>query len=393
MAGREPQVEAVRAGAVRVCGARLVRRMRRLLKRLRPVGAERDRAGNRKLFYDQYAALLLLYFYTPALTSLRALRQTTNWESVRRKLGIERASLGSLSEAARVFDAGHLRSIVRELAAEALPLSKGREAEALKGLTAADSSLFQTATRLSWALWQDDAHRAVKLHLHFAVLERVPCDAAVTPGRRQDSEALEPLLEPGRLYVLDRGYADYELLGRVVRSGSSLIARLKNRAAYALSEERPLSEAARRAGVTGDLLIGRLGSGSRPDAFGRPMRLVVVEGVDRHGTPVTLTLLTDRLDLEPELVAQAYRYRWTIELFFRWLKCVLGARHLVAENPNGVELQMYAALIVSLLIVLRTNRRPSRRTFELIQFALLGWVSEAEFDAHLAALPAAGKRP
>ena len=68
---------------------------------------------------------------------------------------------------------------------------------------------------------------------------------------------------------------------------------------------------------------------------------------------------------------------------------MLGSRHLIAHNQNGVTLQMYAALIVSLLIVLRTGRKPTRRTFETIQFHLLGWVSDEEFDAHLAALSAA----
>jgi IS4 transposase len=80
-----------------------------------------------------------------------------------------------------------------------------------------------------------------------------------------------------------------------------------------------------------------------------------------------------------------------VELFFRWLKCVLGARHLIANNENGVTLQMYAALIVSLLIVLRTGRKPTKRTFEMIQFHLLGWVSEEEFEAHLAGLGAEKK--
>ncbi len=87
------------------------------------------------------------------------------------------------------------------------------------------------------------------------------------------------------------------------------------------------------------------------------------------------------------MVALAYRYRWSVELFFRWLKCVLGARHLIAQNQNGVLLQMYAALIVSLLIVLRTGRKPTKRTFETIQYHLLGWVSDEEFDAPT--LPAA----
>lgn len=62
------------------------------------------------------------------------------------------------------------------------------------------------------------------------------------------------------------------------------------------------------------------------------------------------------------------------------------ARHLIAESQNGVTLQMYAALIVSLLIVLRAGRKPTKRTFETIQFYLLGWVTDEEFEAHLSKL-------
>src|SRR5579872_6529251 len=86
-------------------GQRLVQPLLKSITRLHGVGAERDQAGNRKLFYDQYVTLLLMYFCNAALESLRALQQTTGWEKTRKKLGIERASLGSLSEAARVFDA------------------------------------------------------------------------------------------------------------------------------------------------------------------------------------------------------------------------------------------------------------------------------------------------
>src|SRR5258708_24048579 len=116
-------------------GQRLVQPVLKAITRLHGAGAERDHAGNRKLFYDQYVTLLLMYFCNPALESLRALQQASGWEKTRQKLGIERASLGSLSEAARVFDAELLRPIVRELAAEALPLSAGRAPEALQGLT------------------------------------------------------------------------------------------------------------------------------------------------------------------------------------------------------------------------------------------------------------------
>lgn len=90
--------------------------------------------------------------------------------------------------------------------------------------------------------------------------------------------------------------------------------------------------------------------------------------------------------MDADLIALAYRYRWSVELFFRWLKCVLGGRHLVSHKENGVTLQIYAALIVSLLIALRTGRKPTKRTFEVIQFYLLGVVTDQEFQAHLQSL-------
>ena len=325
-----------------------------------------------------------MYFCNPALESLRALQQATGWEKTRQKLGIERAALGSLSEAARVFDAEQLRPIVQELAARAVPLSSGREAEALQGLTAVDGSIFAALPRMAWALWKDADHRGVRLHLHFDVLKGVPADATLTPAACSERAVLAQTIRPGRLYVVDRGYADYELFATIVAAKSSLIARVKDNAAFVVQEERPLTAAAAAGGVIRDLVISRLGTSHHKDHLKRPMRLVIVQVVDRDGKAGEIWLITDRLDLDADLVALAYRYRWSVELFFRWLKCVLGARHLIAQNRNGVMLQMYAALIVSLLIVLRTGKKPTKRTFEMIQFHLLGWVSDAGADAHLA---------
>ena len=103
-----------------------------LLERLHDAGTERDRAGNRELFYDQYASMVLLYFFNPVLTSLRGIQQASGFRKVQRELGVAKTSLGSLSEASRVFDAQLLHPIIRELADQLLPLQKGAEAEALK---------------------------------------------------------------------------------------------------------------------------------------------------------------------------------------------------------------------------------------------------------------------
>ena len=367
-------------------GGRLVRRLLPLVGRLHLAGTERDRAGNRRLFFDQYLSLLLLYFFTPSIKSLRGLQAATNWEKTRQKLGIRRTSLGSLSEAARVFDASLVEPIIGELAARALPLKEGREAEALQGLTAVDGSVFAALPRMAWALWEDETHRGAKLHLHFDVLKGVPCAAALTPAACSEPAELARTLQAGRLYVLDRGYASYELFAQIVQARSSLVARVKNTTVFVVQEERALDAAAKKAGVVRDVVISRLGTAHHKDHLRRPMRLVIVRVPNRDGKTMELWLLTDRLDLAADLVALAYRYRWTVELFFRWMKSVLGARHLVSQKRNGVTLQMYAALIVSLLIILNTGRKPTVRTFETLQFYLLDWVTDAELDQHLASL-------
>jgi hypothetical protein len=375
-----------RADRFPVQGGRLIQRFLPLVEHLHLAGAERDRAGNRQLFFDQYLSLLLLYFFTPSMKSLRALQAATNWDKTRQKLGIRRTSLGSLSEATRVFDARLVEPIIRELAAQALPLKQGREAQALQGLTAVDGSVFSALPRMAWALWEDKTHRGAKLHLHFDVLKGVPSAATLTPAACSEPAELARTLETGRLYVLDRGYASYELFAQIIRAGSSLVARVKNTTVFVPQEERLLDEAARKAGVIRDVVISRLGTSHHKDHLRRPMRLVIVRIPNRDGKMIELWLLTDRLDLAADLVALAYRYRWTVELFFRWMKSVLGARHLISHKQNGVTLQMYAALIVSLLIILHTGRKPTVRTFEAIQFYLLDWVTDAELDAHLASL-------
>jgi len=354
-----------------------------LLKSLRAVGTERDKAGNREFFCDHYVSLLLLYFFSPVITSLNGLREATQLDKVQKLLGIRRVSMGTLSESAGVFDPAPLQDILRELAGRAVPLATGREAEALEGLTAVDGSVLQALPRMAWALWQDEQHRGIKLHLHFDVLAGTPRQATVTPAACSEPAALKATLEAGRLYVIDRGYQDYSLFRQILDANSSFVGRVKNNIAYVVEEEREITPAGRQAGVIRDVVLSRLGTSHHKDEIKQPLRLVVVQATGEDGQPYELWLITDRLELDAELVALAYRYRWTVELFFRWLKSILGMRHLISDHPNGVTMQLYAALIASLLIVLWTGLKANKRTWEMLQFYFMGWATLAELERHL----------
>jgi hypothetical protein len=88
------------------------------------------------------------------------------------------------------------------------------------------------------------------------------------------------------------------------------------------------------------------------------------------------------------VIALIYRKRWTVELFFRFFKYVLGCRHLLSHGANGIEIQVYLAIIVCMLIALWTGRKPTLRTIEMIRFYFIGWAELDELEAHIAKLAA-----
>jgi IS4 transposase len=206
----------------------------------------------------------------------------------------------------------------------------------------------------------------------------------MTHASGSETDQLRAMLRPGRLYVFDRGYLDHQLYRQILQADSSFIGRIKDNGAYTTESERPLSAADRAAGVVSDQLLKRLGTPHHKNELkGHQLRLVKVQRTNDKGELETWWLLTNRLDLPAELVALGYRYRWTVELFFRWLKCVLGCKQLLTTSENGVALQIYTALIASLLIVLWTGRKPTKRTWEMLQFYFQGWASMDEIEAHL----------
>ena len=126
------------------------------------------------------------------------------------------------------------------------------------------------------------------------------------------------MLEAGRLYVVDRGYAEYQLFQEIIDAKSSFVGRIRNDANWTAVKERPVSPEAKATGVLSDREVWLSGKKSRK-ALEQTLRIVEVDTgkIDKKGNPEVLLLATDRMDLDADLVALAYRYRWSVELFFR----------------------------------------------------------------------------
>lgn len=363
-----------------------------LLRRFHPVHDHH----NRKLHYDQYIALQLLYFFNPILTSLRGIRQASHLEKVKDALGVKSTSMGSLSEAAHVFDAHLMEPLIGELADKAVIQEKDPKLKSfLRKLVAVDGALLPALPRMAWALWVDDAHRAAKLHLEFDILRHIPVQAAVTEGNAREGAILRSMLRADRLYLLDAGYREYKL---ILDAGSSFIARLRDNAVWETLRENPLTEEDQKTGVLSDTIV-HLGSAQKQDSLQRPVRIIRIfhkGDSQRHRkarvcskgyrtTEVDYEFLvgTDLMDLSAEMVALLFQCRWQVEIFFRWLKCILGLRHLLSDCRKGVTIQVYCALIASMLLSLWTKRTPNKRTFEMLCFYFMGWADEDEIEEHL----------
>lgn len=393
---------------VRLEGVKFFRHLDPLLKRIRGTACERDRAGNRRLFFDDVCCLVLLTFFNPAVKTLQDLSRASRLPQVRKKLGCDSTATASLSEAMSVFDADLLVEIIQDLL-ERIPNSPTADPR-LKQLahvpTAVDGTFLLKLPQITQACFATRKDRGWKLHTHFEVLRGVPVLARLTDasgeGASSEKAVLRATLQADRCYMIDRGYEDFSLSNDIVAAKSSYVARVRNDHHFNTQEVRELSDEAKSAGILSDE-VGRMGSpkSKRIEHPDHLQRRIVVHltphpkrgGRRRKGASQDIVIVTNLLDVPAEIIALLYRFRWLIELFFRWLKCVLSCRHLLSHKENGIEIQMYCALIACLLIQLAGGDvKPNQWTYKLLCLYTQGWATEEDLLAHLQELKTAAAK-
>jgi hypothetical protein len=367
-----------------------------MLDGIHQAGCLSDKAGNRILHMDQYMSLLLLYMFNPICTSLRAVQQASELKKVQRKLGCARASLGSLSEASTVFDSVLMEEIVQNIGSQLKPISGNAKLDEINAiLTAVDGTLINALPKMTWALWKKDM-MAIKAHTHFDIQKHVPVKITITGGNGDERQVLADNLESGRIYVKDRGYASLVLFQQILDNNSSFICRIKDNSVYECLEENELSPDALAAGIVFDKKVRLGGDNKTKKQLSVPVRLIAIKctphkkryKIGRGGPEQgeVLLIATDILDLEADVIALIFKHRWAVETFFNFFKHVLGCRHLLSYNQNGIELQIYAAIVACMLISLWTGRKPTLRTYEMLCWYFTGMADEEELLAHIARL-------
>lgn len=212
-----------------LAGFKFLEELAPLLAGLHNAQCQRDRANNRNLHMDQYCMLIFLFLFNPIVDSLRALQQASKLSKLHQRLGIPQTSLGSLSEAARVFDADQLLPLIEKLKSRLQSLPQDpRLHEVRRMLTLVDGSLISTLPCMAEAmLLKDDTGSGMikwRLHTQFELLHGVPERIDVTRNGGGDCDeraVLGRTVQADRTYVMDRGYAKFALFNQNWHSSTS----------------------------------------------------------------------------------------------------------------------------------------------------------------------------
>jgi hypothetical protein len=196
-----------------------------------------------------------------------------------------------------------------------------------------------------WARFRS-TKAAVKLHTLLDLRGPIPTMIAISHGKRADVSVLDELiLEPGAFYVMDRGYVDFARLYRFVLAGAFFVTRAKAGLQINRLESRPVD---RSSSVRSDQVV-RLKLTKSIEHY--PNRFRRVSYTDPESGK-SLIFLTNNFDLPALTIAQLYKCRWRVELFFKWVKQNLRIKHFFGTSDNAVKTQVWIAVCIYVLVAI-----------------------------------------
>jgi IS4 transposase len=188
------------------------------------------------------------------------------------------------------------------------------------------------------------------MHTLLDVRGSIPSFVLITPGRVSDVRAWDDLvLEAGSFYVMDRGYIHFLRLYRFVLAAAFFVVRARVNMQYRRRYSRPVDKST---GLRCDQTIVLTGQDSSR-RYPVPARQVRYFDAEHD---VRLSILTNNFALPALTVAQLYKSRWSVELFFKWIKQHLRVKKFYGTSPNAVKTQLWIALIVYLLVAILKKR-------------------------------------
>lgn len=241
---------------------------------------------------------------------------------------------------------------------------------------ALDSSIISLALNLfPWGYYPRSRQAALKLHLLLSLRGALPAWAVLTSPNVGDMRMLDQIpLYPGAFYVMDRGYMDFVRLYRVHRQGVFSVVRCKEPIRFQVLARRTTN---RELGLRCDQTV-RLTSNWSAKSFPETLRKIRLFDPQNR---VTLVLLTNNFSITAETVAQLYRQRWRVELFFKWIKQHLRLRSFYGRSENAVRCQVWCAICAYLLVaILKQQTKTDKTLNEMLQICSVSIFEQTPAD-------------
>lgn len=225
-----------------------------------------------------------------------------------------------------------------------------------------DSTIIDLCLSVFWWATFRKTKGGIILHTLYDIKTSIPSFIHVSSASVHDMNALDLLhYEPGAYYILDRGYVDYKRLFRIHQSSAYFVVRAKKDLQFKRMYSREVNK---DNGVLPDQ-TGKLTGYYQVKSY--PEKLRRIKFYDEE-TDNRLTFLSNNFDLTAEEIAQLYKYRWKVELFFKWIKQHLKIKNFWGTTLNAVKIQVYSAIIAYCLVALVRNKlKVERSTYEILQ--------------------------
>lgn len=233
---------------------------------------------------------------------------------------------------------------------------------------ALDSSIISLALNLfPWSYYPRTKQGAVKLHLMLSLKGNLPAWAVITDTNIGDNRMVDQVpIHPGAHYIMDRGYMDFVRLFHMHQAGGLFVVRCKEPVSFKVLDRKKVDK---RSGIICDQSV-RLKSNWSKKSYPEPMRRIVF--IDKENRN-RLVFLTNNFFSSPEIIAELYKKRWQVELFFKWIKQHLRLRAFYGRSENAVRCQIWTAICAYLLVAILKKRIGVERSLnEILQITSVG---------------------
>lgn len=236
---------------------------------------------------------------------------------------------------------------------------------------ALDSTTISTSIKLATWAFGKYSKGAVKMHTLLDLRGSIPISIHITDGKWHDSNELDEITpEPSAFYMADKAYVDFKALYRFHKAGSFWICRPKDNMRYDVIEYR--RDIDLPAGITGDFII-TLKTAKSKGLYPEPMRMVCYYDSE---VGEEIKFITNNMDVKHIEVANLYRHRWDIEVFFKWIKQNIVVKTLWGYSENAVRIHLWTAIIAYLIIA--RIKADTRTTYSITEVATLIRISALE---------------